>query len=325
MLKIQPIDRPVVGALSVLGVGTLALSLAVALHDPSSNQSERGSAKLSDSTRTRSEAAGDTKSRKNPLFTVEVVTPNLSPSSIEQASKEREQKSSNDWWLVEWTGVIALFTVVLSLVAGVQAAFFWRQLGIMSQGLTDTKAAADAAAEAAKAATKQAKISEDTFVRTERPYIFIDGVRFITRDEDGDWFVSYTVANFGKVPAIVDAVWLGFVSSDRGEPEIPPLMGDDHTLFTSRIFASNERRDNLREYIGWGIGTEPAGIILGADKEPMRDVPDILLSRQEQLFFRAVIKYHGPFTSDHETGALWLHLAEGVMVGRGDEHYNHIR
>ena len=86
-------------------------------------------------------------------------------------------------------------------------------------------AAANAAGEAARAATRQAKVAEDTLVKRERPYIFIYNVSALLEDtETNEFYVSYSVSNFGNIPAIIEGAWIGFEFSNAGAPPSPPLQ-----------------------------------------------------------------------------------------------------
>ena len=106
-------------------------------------------------------------------------------------------------------------------------------------------AAANAAGEAARAATRQAKVAEDTLVKRERPYIFIYNVSALLEDtEKNEFYVSYSVSNFGNIPAIIEGAWIGFEFSNAGAPPSPPLLNEDNSLLASPILAAGDRRDN---------------------------------------------------------------------------------
>jgi hypothetical protein len=60
-------------------------------------------------------------------------------------------------------------------------------------------------------------------------------------------------------------------------------------------------------------GEEPMG--------PTFAVPDGF-----DIFFRATIAYRGPFSTEHETSALWLYMPGSFeFVIRGGDEYNYVR
>ena len=67
-----------------------------------------------------------------------------------------------------------------------------------------TRISTIAARRAANAAIRQAKAAEDALTQLEKPYIFVFGVKQIFQDQStNDFFVTYTVANFGKLPPAI--------------------------------------------------------------------------------------------------------------------------
>lgn len=190
---------------------------------------------------------------------------------------------------------------------------------------------AEAAQKSAAAAAKQAKSAEDALTQLERPYLFVFGVRGIRQDaETREFFVEYTVANYGKMPAIIEDPSVGFVISDRGEPPKPPRLFDGHSLLTSPILQAGEERKLIREYMTAGMAAEdvlvqierrgPKGLH-PTEVAPAFNVPDGF-----DVFFRISIGYRGPFSGGYETGALWLYMGESLEFAvRGGEEYNYVK
>jgi len=201
--------------------------------------------------------------------------------------------------------------------------------------------------QSAEASAEQARIAGAALTQLERPYVFIFGIRGIKRDAASkDFFVEYTIANYGKMPAIIEAPYIGFVISERGEPPIPPLIFDGHSLMNSPILQAGEQRKKTREYFPAGMvgediiarvdrvvraaDIEPNRVLLGAsdgldeissDIVPTFNVPDGF-----DLFFRAVIRYRGPSTAGHETGAVWLYYPGTFEFAvRGGEEHNYVK
>jgi hypothetical protein len=259
-------------------------------------------------------------------------------STPERADKQNNSRQKESEWMTSdnW---LALFTLGLVIVGGIQVRLFWVQLRLIGKSLVDAQKAADASAEAAKAATKQAKIAEATLTQLERPYIFIFGVKGIKQDpESQEFFVEYTVANYGKMPAIIEAPYIGFVISEKGEPPLPPLMFDGHNLMASPIMRSGEERVEIREYFPQGMTGEDINVrifrvgepILGSTSgertETTEVVPTFNIPEGFDIFFRAMIRYRGPFSGDHETGVLWLYNPGSFEFAvRGGDEYNYVR
>jgi hypothetical protein len=65
--------------------------------------------------------------------------------------------------------------------------------------------------QSAVTSAEHARIAGNALTNLERPYVFIFGVRGIKQDTDSrDFYVEYTVANYGKMPAIIEAPHIGF-------------------------------------------------------------------------------------------------------------------
>src|SRR5262249_36392494 len=149
----------------------------------------------------------------------------------------------------------------------------------------------------ADASEKSAAVAHDALTQLERPYIFIFGAKQIFEAEDSkDFYTTYTVANYGKLPAIIEGAWIDWVISDKAEPPSPPLLEDGHTLMTAPIFGAGEKRESLKGYIPQGMST--GEIVARIDNTPSKTVavaPVFDVPEGFDVYFRAVIKYRGPF------------------------------
>jgi hypothetical protein len=220
----------------------------------------------------------------------------------------------------------------------------WREELRFREQIDITSNAANAASMSANASTRQAHVAEAALAQLERPYIFVFGVRGIRQDpETQEFYVEYSVANYGKMPAIIETPHVGFVISDRGEPPIPPLLFDGHSLLASPILQAGEQRRRIREYfptgmVGPDINVRIEHVVRAADIDPNRllaeggpvpsddVVPTFNIPNGFDIFFRAVIGYRGPFTTAHETGVLWLYNpATFEFAVRGAEEHNYVR
>ena len=128
------------------------------------------------------------------------------PKAQNRANNSTDQaqtKPPADWWGIAIGGG-TLFVLGLQLIAfGVQACYMRRSTNEMRRTTHATIRAARAAQKSANAASPQAKIAEAAFIQLERPYIFIFDVKEFHLDgETSEFFVEYSVANYGKMPAI---------------------------------------------------------------------------------------------------------------------------
>jgi hypothetical protein len=179
------------------------------------------------------------------------------------------------------------------------------------------------------ASNRSAAAAERALTDLERPWIFVFGARLGERaHETDDWFVEYTVANYGKMPAIIEQANTGFEVSNRGEPPFPLECAEDHSLVIAPILAAGEPRA-LVEF--FPLQESPDGsvefdiIVNPADGEQtLRARPPVQMEGHD-TFFRVIIRYRGPQSRDHETAACWLYLPSRDFVLRGGEPYNHNR
>jgi hypothetical protein len=194
------------------------------------------------------------------------------------------------------------------------------QSGLMSRSVA-------AAANTAAASMRHAIAAESSLENIERPYIFVFGVSPIRMGVTGEFFVEYSVANYGKMPAIIDGAFIGFVFSDTVEPPSAPLMEDSHTLLASPILQSGEKRENIIEYLPIGMITPDINVEVRDDSKPGFMTPIFDVPKGSDVFFRATIEYHGPSSEGHETSALWLvnYPSPGQLAQRGGDKYNYTR
>ncbi len=266
------------------------------------------------------------------------------------ASSDEQQITKSIWqrisiiWDRTWDDPVAFYTFILSIFTALLAIVSFTQIYFLTRSDKTARIAADAAKEAAEASARQASIAENALTQLERPYVFIFGVRGIQQDRDSrDFFVEFTVANYGKMPAIIEALHIGFDKSDCAEPPMPPLLRDAHNLIASPILQAGEVRRKIRTYFPSGmVGPDinaiietvrardfpPNPILDGQAEEQLRTtvVPTFNIPDGFDVFFRAVIRYRGPFTKSHETGAVWLYNPDTFEFAiRDGEEHNYIK
>jgi hypothetical protein len=177
-------------------------------------------------------------------------------------------------------------------------------------------------------ADKTARMSADAaqaqtinFTKLERPYIYIfnpQGLFFDEEREDPFHYLKYAVANYGKTPATIDAIFTG-INAGPSPGELSQWTGW-HQLLVSPILTPNQTYDGLEVAISESIRI---GEYADEDTTPT-DVPE--LADGEEFFFQVRIKYHGPFSSHHETAACWRwHMSGLRLVSHNDKDYSFMR
>jgi hypothetical protein len=82
-----------------------------------------------------------------------------------EAARQHAETASNEWLLVVWTALLAVFTLGLVGVVAVQARLFVVQLRLMRADIKHTEAAV-------KAAEAQAKTAHAALLASNRPWVF---------------------------------------------------------------------------------------------------------------------------------------------------------
>lgn len=159
------------------------------------------------------------------LFLIDRASLLIAPCS-EYSGQQRDQKSSNNDNCAVREGVIVAGIErssetkpeIWTVLATIAIAVFTLTLWLSSEKMWRvTRISTIAARRAANAAIRQAKAAEDALTQLERPYIFVFGVKQIFQDQSrNDFFVTYTVANFGKLPAIIERSTI--VASPQARP-----------------------------------------------------------------------------------------------------------
>ncbi len=223
----------------------------------------------------------------------------LAPS-VQEAQLHRT-KEENDEALVRYTLWLAVLTGGLVLVSAGQGFFLLR-----------ADKTARMTAEASQAQTHN-------FSKLERPYLYISnpkGLELEAHTPDPYHYVTYQVANYGKTPATIKeffaAISVGKVPGDLGVPQ------RWHPLRHLPIMIPNETRSDL-----WLAVPESIAIGEFADEDtPPMPVPE--LAGDEEFYVHILIKYRGPFTSDHETSGCWRW--EGTsLVSFDDDRFTYMR
>jgi hypothetical protein len=235
--------------------------------------------------------------------------PNVTNESADKSAVHHESeaargatKDETDEALARYTFWLAILTGGLVIVSAGQGYFLLR-----------ADKTARITAEAAQAQTQN-------FEKLERPYVYIfdpAGLEFEHNREDPYYYVKYKVANYGKTPATIEALLVG-VNVGQSPSEPHQILGW-HNLLRLPILTPNEKRVDLEVPFPDEIVIEEYA---DADTPPI-PVPEII-GDDTGFFVRVVIRYRGPFSTNHETSACWRwdHLS---LVSFDDDRFTFMR
>ena len=117
-------------------------------------------------------------------------------------AQEVSEKFDTEQWLTKDAG--GFFTFLLVVVGGLQLLLFAWQLWLIRESLKDAKLAADAARDAAKAATLQAETAAKEFISSHRPKLIVRELLRLTSVSPGRSIeLRYVIANVGSSDAEV--------------------------------------------------------------------------------------------------------------------------
>ena len=204
----------------------------------------------------------------------------LTPSEIE--SRPHPTKEETEAALARYTLWLAILTGGLVVVSAGQGFFLLR------------------ADKTARITAEAAQAQALNFSKLERPYLYVfnpKGLKLKEDVEDPFFYVEYDVANYGKTPATIEAVFAG-ITVGTLPGEIGSVRRWD-SLLRLPIMVPDEKRTKLSLNV-------PETIVIGeyAD-ENTPPIPAPELNGDDMFYVRILIKYRGPFTSDHETSACW--------------------
>jgi len=288
-----------------------------------STESQSESQEQPQPSRTQNTTPGEQQRTAPPPIIVNVLPAQKTEEEAAQEHQEREEKAKLDRRTVDLTAELAHFTAglyyatVVLAVATVLLVFATGGLGYFAyRQARDMKIFVAATEKTARAAEKSADTAEDAFTKLERPYVFLFGVRALEQ-EDGFPLVKFSIANYGKTPAIIEN--FRALASIGSEPETPLRVDDPHPLFSSPIISAQERRGDLQQgvdipYRSPELFHAPPSQIIPRLDDPKND-----------LFLWIIANYRGPFTGGHETSACWRYDRDSDrFVQYGHQDYNYI-
>jgi hypothetical protein len=184
---------------------------------PSPSEGKSGQPEQSQAEQTQQGAPADQRGTEQSPVIVKVLPTENSTQNSSQVPEQRNDKSTTDWWLVVFTGLLVVVGVGQGIVFAIQA---YR----LKQTVEEMKSATIATTVAAKAAQDSA----DALPAIERAYIFIVPKIIITF---GRRETYYHCVNHGKTPAIINGIERHF------DPSIDP---PDNTNFRANFLDANE-------------------------------------------------------------------------------------
>lgn len=232
---------------------------------------------------------------------VKIIPPKRDKVESDADAKEKEEKKTLDRRLVFFTACLAAIGLMQLVVFGLQA----RRL---RQTVEATKEAADAA-------NKSADVAEKALELVERPYIFAHSVSKFHISENLNPAITYEVANFGKTPAIIQSA---HVALENIKNNLGAVLEVDrqHTLVSAPILSAGEVRKGIEEEL-------PANMV-NFITTGKGYAPD--LKHGEDLFFRVIIRYRGPFTEGHESSFCWRYNSHtNYFTPYEHENYNYTK
>lgn len=175
------------------------------------------------------------------IFWISVLAWQSSETTI---SSEFFSAKLTDWLLAALTFFLVVFTYRL-----------WRSTDKLWVAGEKQIAVARDSADAAKEAADAARDQTLNFAKLERPYLYIFNARGLNIDHDQEdpfHFLNYSVANYGKTPALVETASIGI--NVGVAPKQPDAVIGWHDFLVSPLFVTGERRDNPTESIPDDIG-----------------------------------------------------------------------
>jgi hypothetical protein len=232
---------------------------------------------------------------------VELYSPPKSNAETSEEATEKYGKAATDWWIIYLTAGLVAATILQFGALSYQAYWLRRTVRVAERSLTEV----------------------------ERPYVFVFNVHFMAGDvlNPPELYpmpsILYTVANYGKTPAIIENV----ESAARIQVFVPNDLMEENvgmSLVVSPIMQSGEVRSDLIKDTR-------------ASFDPARGVREIALKpdgayavpqfrNDENIFFRIVVRYRGAFTGRHESAFCWRYDTDDqAFIQHGGEEYNYLK
>jgi hypothetical protein len=296
----------------------IALALLAAFSSDSRGQSKQPPAQSKQSTQP---SVPDQRGTDQVPLTVKILPAQDAEKQTEKAERDRKEKAIIDEKLAfetqriaDYTDRLALFTVLLFIVAISQAGLFVWQLLEMKGAGRDTKSAAEASLKQANA-----------IIDAERPYVFfkITHPGLVAQNErlipdiETKGRLHFELINAGKTPAMLDEF-----------KELYPVIEG----ITDAPTPLDPMKDRGRLLPIGTISTASSPFSRATNLFNEETVPEIrkmltpMASEQRRIFFQGFVRYFDAFGNHYITGFLAayspLHSAWAL---RGGKEYNYSR
>lgn len=198
----------------------LLLSLALAVCNVQSQEPTKSQPEAHHTAKKRSTNQRGT---ENQPFIVKAKEAEKTPERIEQDRQENEEKTRRESRLVLWTLILAVLTGVLAVIAGIQVAMFYKQLGLMKTAVTD-------GTETAKAARDTAKTTYAAFVASHRPRMVLRSVYFDFPPDGGEIAkvpIKFIFVNIGDTEATLLGFDVDWAETESRNILPPPILYED--------------------------------------------------------------------------------------------------
>jgi hypothetical protein len=196
----------------------------------------------------------DTGTTKTPSVVVQVEAPTVDDHSADRQEEKEIQRKLADytWWLVAFTGVLALVGAGQGYFLCQQARHLLKHAGYfrtLAEAATDN---AKAAREAAEAALKQA----DHMITSERAWFVCRADMVWDKGEDNKTVgrIGFRYENIGQTPGFITEIGFAVDRLNRGQelPQIPPsYQNGDTSQWTAGRGLPIVPRDNMGRRASW--------------------------------------------------------------------------
>lgn len=249
--------------------------------------------------------------------------------------REHNEEASTNRWIAFFTGVTGVATVLLFVVGGIQVGLFVWQLRLIRKSLMDAERAAGTATNAANAAQESAvatKQSVESYVRGERPYVYMESPKAAWRPyltgqytirENGDVLgtrhppsaadthVEYAFRNVGRTPAIIKEIAV-MVTVVADLPATPDYTSMTRTVTGPIPLPAGDKTGQWSDHLGRVLSDEES-----------RDLD----SGAQFVFLIARIKFADVFGYLHTRGFAWRFFGKNTenFAAAGGAAYNYTK
>jgi len=319
----------------VIAVALLLVWTCAYSQGPPPSSGKQGQPPEAEATKRKGEAERDQRGTERAPLVIKGLPPaEKTKAESDREAKEREEKAANERSMVTYSGTVALFTVLLFLIAGIQAAMFAVQLSFMKRSLRESETAASAAKSSADAAVKTADLARDQFITDQRPWVTLDAApkTALAYDSAGwaagvRWHITVACRahNIGKTPATRVAVHgnilpfcISAMKMADGKPVGPIIPGTEVKGELEAICAFQEHMHEVN--MGFGEVVFPGenrGVNFTLNGNPDKFDPSKLGSYSGQFIVFLCVTYGSTLSDAQYRTAKAFHLWSSKSPDKG--------